>query len=107
VRWNITGLVKRWIAGEVTNLGLMLRDPTTDGDFREIYLGAKEGALMGTPDPKWFGPPKLVLTFQAEPASKDECKGDGWKSFTLMGFKNQGDCVSFVATQGRNPPRGK
>ena len=36
------------------------------------------------------------------PTSKDECKKGGWQSFGV--FKNQGDCVSFVATAGKNPP---
>jgi hypothetical protein len=30
----------------------------------------------------------------------------GWKTFTDPSFKNQGDCVSFVATKGKNPPSG-
>jgi hypothetical protein len=38
------------------------------------------------------------------PTSKDQCKNDGWRNFP--GFKNQGDCVSFVATGGKNPPGG-
>ena len=32
----------------------------------------------------------------------DECKNGGWRAFGV--FKNQGDCVSFVATGGKNPP---
>jgi hypothetical protein len=36
------------------------------------------------------------------PTSKDQCKNGGWQTFGV--FKNQGDCVSFVATRGRNPP---
>jgi hypothetical protein len=36
------------------------------------------------------------------PATKDQCKNGGWKTFGV--FKNQGDCVSFVATKGKNPP---
>ncbi len=36
------------------------------------------------------------------PATKDDCKKDGWKLYGV--FKNQGDCVSFVATGGRNGP---
>jgi hypothetical protein len=36
--------------------------------------------------------------------SKAQCKKGGWKTFGV--FKNQGDCVSFVATQGKNPPSG-
>lgn len=38
------------------------------------------------------------------PTSKDQCKNSGWQSFGV--FKNQGDCVSFVATGGRNQPGG-
>jgi hypothetical protein len=39
------------------------------------------------------------------PSSKDQCKDGGWKTYGL--FKNQGDCVSFVATKERNlPPDG-
>ena len=36
------------------------------------------------------------------PTAKDHCKHGGWQSFGV--FKNQGDCVSFVATKGKNPP---
>jgi hypothetical protein len=38
----------------------------------------------------------------SRPTSKDECKNGGWKTFGV--FKNQGDCVSFIATKGKNPP---
>jgi hypothetical protein len=37
-----------------------------------------------------------------EPQTKEECKDGGFKDFP--GFKNQGDCVSFVATKGKNEP---
>jgi len=40
------------------------------------------------------------------PTKKDQCKRDGWKSFNNPAFKNQGDCVSFVATKGKNPDVG-
>jgi hypothetical protein len=39
------------------------------------------------------------------PTNKDQCKNDGWKTFGTT-FKNQGDCVSFVATGGKNQPSG-
>ncbi len=42
-------------------------------------------------------PPRL-------PTSKEQCKNGGWKTYGV--FKNQGDCVSFVATGGKNPPAG-
>ena len=35
----------------------------------------------------------------------DQCKNGGWKTFGV--FKNQGDCVSFVASKGKNPPSGR
>jgi hypothetical protein len=38
------------------------------------------------------------------PTSKEQCTNGGWRRFP--GFKNQGDCVSFVATGGKTPPAG-
>ena len=38
------------------------------------------------------------------PTGKDQCKHGGWMNYPQ--FKNQGDCVSFVATGGKNPPTG-
>jgi len=48
------------------------------------------------------------------PTTTEECKNGGWQVFTTDGsghhhthpFKNQGDCVSFVATGGKNSPAG-
>jgi hypothetical protein len=42
----------------------------------------------------------------AGPTTKDQCKNGGWQTFTSPAFKNQGDCVSFVATHGKNAPNG-
>ena len=36
------------------------------------------------------------------PTSTQQCKAGGWQTYSV--FKNQGDCVSFVATGGKNPP---
>lgn len=48
--------------------------------------------------------PGRAIVFDAPvlPTSKDQCKDGGWQTFGV--FKNQGDCVSFVATHGKNPP---
>ena len=35
------------------------------------------------------------------PDAKEQCKNNG---FLIFGFKNQGDCVSFVETHGKNEP---
>jgi hypothetical protein len=36
------------------------------------------------------------------PTTKDACRDGGWQLFGV--FKNQGDCVSFLATGGKNRP---
>jgi hypothetical protein len=65
----------------------------------------RDSNLNGRVDP---GEP-LIETINAPdpcappvPTSKDQCKMGGWQAFGI--FKNQGDCVSFVATGGHNPP---
>lgn len=42
-------------------------------------------------------PPPVSL-----PTAKEQCYNGGWQTFKV--FKNQGDCVSYVATKGKNPP---
>ena len=60
--------------------------------------------------PSGFGGPVIggniiVVDAPVLPTLKDQCKNGGWRNFPR--FKNQGDCVSFVATGGKNPPGGK
>jgi hypothetical protein len=40
------------------------------------------------------------------PTDKNQCKDNGWQTFNNPSFKNQGDCVSFVATKGKNSAAG-
>jgi hypothetical protein len=42
-----------------------------------------------------------VVAQVGPPTSKDVCKHGGWKTFNNPSFKNQGQCVSFVASHGR------
>ena len=46
----------------------------------------------------------LYVTTRSQllPATKEECKTGGWAQFGI--FKNQGDCVSWIASDGRNAP---
>ena len=46
----------------------------------------------------------VVRDAPRSPSSKEQCKNGGWRNFP--GFKNQGDCVSFVADRGQEPARG-
>jgi dienelactone hydrolase len=49
------------------------------------------------------GPPQRSVTPDTPPpTSQDQCTNGGWQTYSV--FKNQGDCVSFVATGGKNPP---
>ena len=44
-----------------------------------------------------------------QPTSKDQCKNGGWKNLVDGNgnpFKTQGDCVSYVATKGKNGGNG-
>ena len=36
------------------------------------------------------------------PTSKGQCQDGGWQQYDM--FKNHGDCVSYVASKGTNPP---
>ena len=49
-------------------------------------------------------------SYTYEPApTKDSCKNNGWKTMNdgTKSFKNQGDCVSYFATNFRNPANGQ
>ena len=39
------------------------------------------------------------------PTQKPQCLNDGWKRYGTT-FRNQGDCVSYIATRTRNQPAG-
>ena len=49
-----------------------------------------------------------VIDTKVLPLTAAACKKNGWTSYydNSTRFKNQGDCVSFVATGGRNLPAG-
>lgn len=45
----------------------------------------------------------------AIPTAKDQCLNNGWKSYVDAqnhSFKNQGDCVSYISTKGKNGGNG-
>jgi hypothetical protein len=80
-----------------------LVDPTLEtragwiGGSGALYPGGGACLLF---EGSWTCDEELDLHFQTyvarAPTSKDECKHGGWRDFP--GFKNQGDCVSLVAT---------
>lgn len=56
-----------------------------------------------TQTPEQTASPSAAPTDTSEeenvPITKDECKKGGWQAFTNPSFKNQGQCVSFVASK--------
>ena len=65
------------------------------------------GAATVNVDGQLGSPPTFSESFGSsgvvQLTSKEQCKDGGWQSF---GFKNQGGCVSVVATGGKNAPSG-
>jgi hypothetical protein len=68
------------------------KSPDQDGDGSPDCVDADDNG-DGIPD-------------TAPPTNANQCKKDGWKSFNNPAFKNQGDCVSYVTTNGSNQPAG-
>lgn len=61
LRWDVTAAATRWLNGTLANNGVMLIDPVTDGAFRGLRLGSREGASYRLPG---FVPaPRLSLAW--------------------------------------------
>ena len=70
-------------------------------------LGSEPDGIAAGPDGAiWFTEAigNKIGRISVVPTSKEQCKNGGWRTFP--GFRNQGDCVAFVATHGRNHPTG-
>ena len=76
-----------------------------------IYSGATGTGTVNTFQPTQTSPftGSEDGTIDVLPTSTDQCKNGGWQNYTDGNgtpFKNQGDCVSYVATRGTNPANG-
>ncbi len=77
---------------DIISGGAFLRAPT---DCSPVTNGTTDTLTNGR---------AVVVDAPSLPTSKEQCKNGGWRDYPQ--FKNQGDCVSFVATGGKNPPGG-
>ena len=75
----------------------------------QVFNGIAGNPTNTTAPPDSSNPEALdfsaTVTFQTVPSEKDQCKNGGWQNLVDSegnSFKNQGDCVSFVATKGKN-----
>ena len=72
------------------------------GSYNPNYTVATDGITFGT------SAGATVFNFEVPPpvvTSINQCKGGGWLTYVDSAgnaFNNQGDCVSYVATRGRN-----
>lgn len=105
-------------AGPYNSLNVGVNGSTTvgaDADINSVFWntatagwyadGGAAGVGIFRQDTNWapYGTTPIQISAKASmPTDKGQCKKDGWKSFDA--FKNQGDCVSFVATMGTNLP---
>jgi len=78
------------------------------GEPNDFYGPASEQYLeFWSPAGKWndqnntFLQSGYVVEYD-RPFDFDDCKKGGWMAYAV--FKNQGDCVSWIATAGRNEP---
>lgn len=103
--WTITGTED----GNTISFDLL-----TGGSVPGVHLlgsGNVDSATMmsGTGTQSNLNPNNVTWTAvgQATPliSGKNLCKNGGWMSFGTL-FKNQGDCVSYMVTGGRNLPAG-
>ena len=62
------------------------------------------GGTVSCPNVPWYSGPQDFVVTDAHPlpSTKAQCKNGGWRDYGV--FKNQGDCVSCVATKGKSAP---
>jgi len=89
-------------------------DGTSATDHGEIYVAQLPrrgggGSSVNVSFTSWCQDPSYSALCAAYtppppplPTDKAQCLNDGWKGYS--GFKNLGDCVSYVASNGKNKP---
>jgi hypothetical protein len=93
-----------------------------DHGTHDIRVGSGIWASQINPDPPfgWPGPgpfpwslwgavPQTWILQQLQPVTTQDCKNGGWAYVVdklQNHFTNQGDCVSYVTTGGKNPAHG-
>jgi hypothetical protein len=74
-----------------------------------VNQGSGNPSLVSGVDAFTFNDTVYDFELYAVANSKDQCKQSSWQGLADSNgnsFKNQGDCVSFVATQGKNKANG-
>lgn len=85
------------------NAGTVAVDCTDPASTPEgCFIAVSQGQPFS---PDWLAHAEPISFAKPVPTSKDQCKNGGWADLVDSAqrpFRNQGDCVSFVASAGRN-----
>jgi hypothetical protein len=81
------------------------------GSFIQFEFGGALAAATHVPNEQipYSGTMSGTILTTNTPMTKNDCKNSGWQHLADTSgkpFKNQGDCVSFVATRGKNATKG-
>jgi hypothetical protein len=74
-QWDVTNLVQKWYDNKFQNYGLMLRDETSDGTFKGVAFGAREGnmfRMLWTPY-LTVDAPRLIVTLRSQDVQDLHC----------------------------------
>ena len=94
---DLGGSVTKSLGTDISNDAATFTLP--DSGITSITISRTE------PTPTWdffIDDVSFTVPTPPKPSTKSDCKDGGWARFDI--FKNQGDCVSYVATAGRNAP---
>ena len=114
--WESVALSPLSLVHDGTEYAIVLRDAGGANFPIDYYVWADDGEnpyTRGTAltsvdgGVTWFVAPHTDTAFRTyvinAPTTADQCKNDGWQTFGI--FKNQGECVSYVATGRSNPSK--
>jgi hypothetical protein len=72
--------------------GTIAANGSISGNWSDDYLGQSRTGTWQTTS----GAAVLVPVPPSGPTNMDQCKNNGWKTFSSPSFKNQGQCVSYT-----------
>lgn len=108
-KWNAISGNFEWVTGEpfgpYTNWNA--GEPSGDVDGAIHFWGFNSGGVWNDAEAGIWPFSGYVVEFppvteSPMPVAQSDCMKGGWERYGV--FKNQGDCVSFVATKGKNQP---